>query len=80
MYPANYQSLKMCFWNIGGLKTKGLNKYNDNTFLNELKKIDIVFLAETHLGHDFSINSIGPFHCHFICRKASKHNKRSFGG
>ena len=39
-----------------------------------------MFLAEIHIGDCTNIQNIGPFHCHFICRKPSKQNNRHFGG
>lgn len=73
-------SIKMCFWNIGGLKSKAHDKTKDPDFINEVKKYDLVFLAETHIGNDAGIYNIGPFDFHPICRKASRHNNRHFGG
>ena len=40
----------------------------------------LVFLAETHAGPNLNFSKIGSFHCHDICWKQSKHNKRYFGG
>lgn len=73
-------SIKMCFWNIGGLISKTNDKTADPLFLKEIGKYDLVFLAETHLGYNANVHNIGPFHYHPICRAASKHNRRHFGG
>lgn len=73
-------SIKMCFWNIGGLKTRHYDKTTDPLFLKEINKYDIVFLDETHIGDGNNIQNIGPFNCHFICRNVSKRNNRFFGG
>ena len=73
-------TLKMCFWNTGGLISKTHDKTTDPLFLKEIEKYDLVFLAETHLGYDNNIHKIGPFYYHPICRPASKHNRRHFGG
>ena len=75
-----HTSVNMCFWNTGGLMSKTNDKTTDPLFLKEIDKYDLVFLAETHLGYDANICNIGSFHCHTICRPASKHNKRHFGG
>ena len=73
-------SIKMCIWNLGGLKSKLNDKTVDPLFLNEIKEYDLVFLAETHIGDNANIQKLGPFDCHFICRKVSKRNNRHFGG
>lgn len=75
-----YSSIKMGFWNVGGLLSKSHNKMIDSTFLKHIEKFDIIFLAETHIGYDKKVHKIGNYYCHFICRTASKHNNRTFGG
>ena len=74
------RSVNMCFWNLGGLISKNHNKSTDPLFLQAIEKYDLIFLAETHVGYDANINNIGIFHYHPICRPASKHNNRHFGG
>jgi hypothetical protein len=44
-------SIKMCFWNTGGLKSKNNDKTSDPIFLKEIEKYDLIFLAETHVGY-----------------------------
>ena len=75
-----YSSIRMGFWNVGGLLSKTYNKMTDATFLNQIEKFDIIFLAETHIGHELQNYKIGNYYSHFVCRSASKHNNRSFGG
>ena len=85
----------MCFWNIGGLKSKNIDKTKDPLFLKEIEKFDIVFLAETHVGapslpkgkgndvHVGGENSksrIGPFLFYPVSREITKCNNRYFGG
>ena len=70
----------MCFWNIGGLKSKSNDKTSDPIFLKEIEKYDLVFLTETHVGYNTDIHTIGPFHYHRVCRSISKKNNRHFGG
>ena len=70
----------MGFWNIGGLVCKGQNKFDGPIFLNQITKTDITFLAETHMGQNQSIKYIEDYYCHFVSRKPSPHNNRSFGG
>ena len=72
--------LKMCFWNIGGLKSKGMDKTKDILFMQSIEKYDLVFLAETHVGYDSGIKHIGQFLYHPICRPVEKTNNRYFGG
>ena len=44
-------NLKLCYWNVGGLKSKVIDKSNDPHFIDEIKRFDIVMLAETHVGY-----------------------------
>jgi hypothetical protein len=46
----NRLNIKLCFWNIGGLKSKTHNKLSDPIFLQHIFKHDIILLAETHVG------------------------------
>ena len=71
--PFIHSSIKMGFWNIGGLVCKGQNKFDDPIFLNQIKKTDITFLAETQ---DQSIKYIEDYYCHFVSRKPSRYNTR----
>lgn len=73
-------TLRMCFWNVGGVYTGGLDKTNDPIFLKSIEKYDLVFLAETHLGYNSTIKNIGPFHYHPICRYVTRANNRHVGG
>jgi hypothetical protein len=38
-------SIKMCFWNTGGLKSKSNDKTSDPIFLKEIEKYDLVFIV-----------------------------------
>ena len=62
----------MCFWNVGGMYTGGLDKTTDPIFLKSIVKCDLVFLAETHLGYNSTIKNIGSFHYHPICRSVTR--------
>ena len=73
-------NVKMCFWNIGGLKSRGTDKTMDPLFLKAIEGNDLVFLAETHVGYNANIRNIGPFLYHPICRPVEKSNNRFFGG
>lgn len=42
----------MGFWNDRGLLSESHNKIIDCTFLKQIEKLDIIFLAETHIGYD----------------------------
>ena len=66
-------------FNVGGLIYKDINKFEDPLFLKQLNKFDIMFLVETHIGNDFNIPNIGPFHSYNIWRPQSR-NYRNFGG
>ena len=70
----------MCFWNIGGLKSKGVDKTKDILFMQSIEKYDLVFLAETHVGYDSGIKHMVQFLYHPICRPVETANNRYFGG
>ena len=72
----NRLNIKLCFWNIGGLKSKTHNKLSDPIFLQHIFKHHII-LAETH-GYGEAVNIPG-YHYFPICRDQSK-NGRYFGG
>jgi hypothetical protein len=55
-----------------------LDKSQDPDFLHEITDFDLVFLAETHVGHGDNI-SFPNFRYFPICREKSK-NGRHFGG
>ena len=44
-------NLSMCFWNVGGLKSKTFDKTQDPIFTKCISQYDIVILAESHLGY-----------------------------
>ena len=48
-------SNKLCYWNKGGIHNHNTNKFNDDSFINEIKDYDVVILAETHVGYQTSI-------------------------
>ena len=73
-------SLTMCFWNIGGFKSKGMDKTKDPLFLKAIESYDLVFLAETHVGYNSGIQKIGEFLYHPVCRPVEKANNRFYGG
>jgi hypothetical protein len=70
----------MCVWNVGGLKSRGMDKTCDPLFIRSIGKYDLVFLVETHLGYNSQLKTIGPFLYHPVCRTVSKSNLRYFGG
>lgn len=74
----NTTNLKMCFWNIGGLKSKTYNKTLDPLFINKISEHDIILLAETHVGYSDLI-CVPGYNYFPICRNISN-NRRYFGG
>ena len=71
MFNTLVHNLKLCFWNTGGIKPKSFDKSQDPDFLHEIKDFDLVFLAETHVGH--GDNMYFPNFRYFpICREKSK--------
>ena len=81
VYPSACAStIKMCVWNVGGLKSRGMDKICDPLFIRSIGKYDLVFLVETHLGYNSQLKTIGPFLYHPVCRTVSKSNQRYFGG
>ena len=71
-------NLKLCFWNIGGLKSRYHDKSQDPQFINEIKGYDTVLLSETHTGYNNQV-SFPNFHYFPVCRERSN-NGRCFGG
>ncbi len=71
-------NLRMCYWNIGGAYTQGINKLDDKLFLQEIEEYDLVILAETHVGNSINFNIPG---CSYypVCRPISS-NGRYYGG
>lgn len=55
-----HSSLNMCFWNVAGLLSGGLDKTNDPTFIKSIEVYDLVFLAETHVGYNTNIKKNWP--------------------
>ena len=49
-------SIKLCYWNIGGIHNHITNKFGDDSFINDIKDDDVVILAETHVGCQASIS------------------------
>lgn len=70
--------ISICFWNVGGLVSKSYNKLKDVSFIQEIMPYDLVFLSETHIGYDKSVNLEG-FQYIPLCRSLSKNN-RYYGG
>ena len=71
--------LHVSCWNINGFKHKGVSKYSDPNFINEINKNDIVCLLETHCSLDDSIILQDFNAVHLIRPKSNKSNKRSGG-
>ena len=70
-------------WNIGGIfeKVNGISKckMQDETFINTLKKFDILCIQETHISETQELPEIKDFYAIPHCRKISSNN-RFFGG
>lgn len=75
-----HSSLNMCFLNVTGLLSGGLDKTNDPPFIKSIEVYDLVFLAETQFGYNTNIKKNGPFFYHPVCRPLTKANNRYFGG
>lgn len=71
-------SIKCCYWNIGGLIVHGTNKLDDLFFIQEIQEYDVVILAETHIGYSTPV-SVEQFNCFSVCRDISS-NGRYYGG
>lgn len=46
---ASKTSVNLAVWNINGVKSKIINKFEDTSFINNIKCYDIIGLVETHL-------------------------------
>lgn len=76
---SNYEnSIKLCYWNIGGLNVHGTNKLNDHFYIKEIQEYDVVILAETHIGYSTPV-FVEQFNCFSVCRDISS-NGRYYGG
>lgn len=67
-----------CFWNVGGITQHGVNKMEDDMFLSEVIKHDIILLAETHIGYE-TPPTLEGYNYFPVCRPISGNN-RYFGG
>ena len=74
-YKGGYK-LKLAHWNIQGLTTE---KLEDSSFIDQIKKHDIVILSETHLDNSQDIDITG-YKCYKLCRSKTLKINRSFGG
>ena len=73
-------TLKICYWNVEGLKLSDCcPKLEDEDFLNMVKCHDLIFLAETHCDKDQTI-MIDGYSSFKICRPKDKKINRNFGG
>jgi exonuclease III len=80
MENINQNSLKIAYWNVEGLKLSSSDpKTEDPRFVSEIKKHDIICLAETHCSEEQYINVDG-YRCFKICRSKAKRVNRYFGG
>ena len=71
-------SIKFCYWNIGGINEHGTNKLDDHFFIKEIQEYDVVILAETHIGYNIPV-IIEHFTYFPVCRDISS-NGRYYGG
>ena len=71
--------LNVAVWNINGVKSKLINKFEDKSFINNIKCYDIIGLVETHL-----VESLPPplknYKIHHTYRTQNVKAKRNFGG
>ena len=74
------QNVKISTWNINGYMSKGLNKFQDNSFINNLLKQDIFCLQETHCDLENCLNLSDfqrPVH---LIRPRVKSSRKRHGG
>ena len=71
-------SLKVCFWNLGGIITQKRNKLDDPAFVKEIQEYDVIVLAETHIGYNTKLHIEG-YNYYPLCREISN-NGRYYGG
>ena len=69
------KNLKIGTWNINGIG----DKFQDDDFVNIVHKYDILFLTETWLGPDESIDVPG-YYIYSQCRNKSSFINRNYGG
>ena len=78
-----FKTLTVGCWNIEGMyeKVNGVKicKLDDPSFIDTLRKFDLLCLQETHLAQDDNIPTLDNFRAVPHCRKKSSNN-RYFGG
>ena len=72
-------SVNLVVWNINGVKSKLINKFEDTSFINNIKCYDIIGLVETHLVESLPA-PLKNYNIHHTYRKQNVKTKRNFGG
>ena len=70
--------LNIAHWNIEGHKNSTVCKFNDQQFVNELTKHDIIALTETHAGPDADLSVDGYFT--YTTSRAKHRKARKYSG
>ena len=73
------KSVNLAVWNINGVKSKLINKFNDKSFLNNIKHFDIIGLVETHLVESLP-SPLANFNIYHFYRSQNAKARRNFGG
>jgi len=79
--------VNLAVWNINGVKSKLINKFEDTSFINNIKCYDIIGLVETHLVESLPapLNNYNIHHTyrkhdiHHTYRKQNAKTKCNFG-
>ena len=74
---ASKTSVNLAVGNINGVKSKLINKFEDTSFINNIKCYDIIGLVETHLVESLPA-PLNNYNIHHTYRKSAK-TKRNFG-
>ena len=77
--PTKRSSLKIGAWNVNGVKTKDIDKFNDKHFIDLIKNFDILGIVETHLIASLP-SPLPNYKIHHFFRVQDKKAKRVFGG
>ena len=77
-FVASQTSVNLAVWNIDGVKSKLINKFEDTSFINNIKCYNIIGLVETHLVESLPA-PLENYDIHHTYRKQNVKTKRNFG-
>jgi hypothetical protein len=79
LYHSSCYTDNLPFYGQNGVKSKLINKFEDTSFINNIKCYDIIGLVETHLVESLPA-PLNNYNIHHTYRKQNAKTKRNFGG